>query len=669
MENIQVDPYLPVLREALAQQKLGQWEAAEAGYREILASSPDHVMALHLLGVVLGQTNRAADGAVCLRRSVALNSQDPLAWNNLAMVLKQLGAFEDAIHAWERAVGLQPAYVSAWFNQGEVWRTLRNNRRALTAYEQTLALAPQHLDAELGRICVLLNLGRSLEALGHAQQTMLESPDHAGFNRGAGVALWNLKRYPEATHFLRKALHLEPQAKAILGSLMYAQMVCCDWRDRAEVLAMLEADTMQGIWVSQPFVLVGCSASAEVLRRCADLEIQATVPALALSLTQRIRNNPPKAKKDKLRIAYLSADFHTHATSYLIAELFELHDRHRFDVVAVSFGPHDNGALRARIEASVDQFFRVNDLPDQEVAELLVREQVDIAIDLKGLTQDARPGIFQLRPAPIVVNYLGFPGTMGTACFDYIVGDPIVTPFEHAAFYSEKIVQLPHSYQVNDRQRVIASDTPTRQQHGLPAEGFVFACFNNNYKITPEVFDVWMRLLGRVDGSVLWLLADNDTAVANLRREAVARGIASERLVFAPRAPLPEHLARHRLADLFLDTLPCNAHTTASDALWAGLPVLTCLGTTFAGRVAASLLTAIGLPELITDSLEAYETLALRLATQPAQLQDIRRKLNTQRDTSALFDTPQFTVHLEKAYLQMHKRHQQGLPPAAMAIS
>ena len=446
---------------------------------------------------------------------------------------------------------------------------------------------------------------------------------------------------------------------------MYAQMMCCDWADRGTLLEMIDKEIRRGIWVAQPFVLVGCSASAELLRLSAELQMRATAPAPV----EGGLSHPLPAGRKKLRMGYLSADLHLHATAYLIAELFELHDRDLFDVVVFSFGPDDNGPMRTRIEAAADQFFRVNDLSDHEIAELLVREQVDIAIDLKGFTQDARPGIFRYRPSPVIVNYLGFPGTMGAACFDYIIGDPVVTPFGHAAWYSEKIVQLPHSYQVNDRQREIAAGTPTRQQHGLPAEGFVFACFNNNYKITPEVFDVWMRLLSRVNGSVLWLLADNDAAVANLRREAAARGVSSDRLVFAPRAPLADHLARHRLADLFLDTLPCNAHTTASDALWAGLPVLTCLGTTFAGRVAASLLTAVGLPELVTHSLEAYETLALQLATHPAQLQDLRHKLAAQRDTSALFDTPQFVANLEKAYLQMYERYRQGLPPAAMAIS
>lgn len=665
MQNAHTDPYLPALREALAQQKLGQWDAAEARYREILAVCPEHATALHLLGLVLSQTSRAAEGVVCLRRSVALNSADPLAWNNLAKALKQVNEPDEALQAVGQALRLQPGYVPALLNQAEILRGLKKYELALVAYEHVLAVTPRDLDALLGSVSVLLDLERPMDALSSAQQAMRENPDHAGANRALGLAFWKLKRYPEAVPLLRRALQINPAGTAALGSLMYAQMACCDWSDRGLLLEMIDREIRRGVWVAQPFVLVGCSGSGDLLRLSADLHMRATAPAPVDGVLHLLARTGRK----KLRIAYLSADFHPHATAYLIAELFELHDRNLFEVIAVSFGPDDNGALRTRIEAAVDQFFRVNDCTDQEIAELLVRERVDIAIDLKGFTQDSRPGVFQYKPAPIVVNYLGFPGTMGAACFDYIVGDPVVTPFGHAAFYSEEIVQLPHSYQVNDRQREIATDTPLRQQHGLPAEGFVFACFNNNYKITPELFDVWMRLLARVDGSVLWLLADNGAAVANLRREATTRGVNSDRLVFAPRAPLPQHLARHRLADLFLDTLPCNAHTTASDALWAGLPVLTCLGTTFAGRVAASLLTAAGLPELITQDLASYEALALQLATDPVQLQNIRLKLDTQRDTSALFDTPQFTFHLEKAYLQMYERHLHGLPPAAMVIS
>jgi protein O-GlcNAc transferase len=369
-----------------------------------------------------------------------------------------------------------------------------------------------------------------------------------------------------------------------------------------------------------------------------------------------------------VRIAYLSADFHRHATAYLMAELFERHDRSRFEIIGVSFGVDDKSEMRKRLVAAFDQFYDVRRKSDEEVAKLLHDRQVDIAIDLKGYTTDSRPGFLAYRPTPIQASYLGFPGTMGAEFIDYIIADETVVPFEHQPFYAEKIVHLPDCYQVNDTKRKIAERMPTRQEVELPEEGCVFCCFNNNWKITPEVFGVWMRLLHAVEGSVLWLLGDNESAERNLRKEAQARGIDPARLVFAGRLPLEDHLARHRLADLFLDTLPYNAHTTASDALWVGLPVVTRLGESFAGRVAASLLNAIGLPELVTHSIEDYEALALRLAKDPSLLEGYRNRLATNRLTHPLFDTDRFRRHIEAAYLQMWEIWQRGEQPRSFAV-
>ena len=662
MQNLTLDPYLPQLRQALELQKQAQWDAAQAIYRAVLAQAPEHALALHLLGVLLLQIGQVMEGVACLRTSVAHNPNDVQAWNNLAGGLQQAGDGEAALQANEQALARAPGHAPAWNKRAELLVERKELVQALEAYDKALSLAPQHLQALLGRANLLCGQLAAQQALPSAELALQLAPESYEANRCYGTVLWQLRRHAQSIQYLEKARQLRPQELSLLGALMWAYMNCCNWQGRGQLLAQIESSLEQGQWVAQPFVLVGSSASPRLLRRCGELQMQASGPEptpMAL----------PVRAQGRLRIAYLSADYHSHATVYLITELLELHDRSRFELFALSFGPDDNGPMRARITAAVDRFERVNDMSDAQIAMLVAELQVDIVVDLKGYTRDSRPGIFQYRPAPIVVNYLGYPGTMGAACYDYIIGDPVVTPLEHADFYSEKIVQLPHSYQVNDRQRVIAPHTPSRQQQGLPDEGFVFACFNNNYKITPEVFDVWMRLLAQVDGSVLWLLADNEDAVANLRREALARGIASSRLVFAPRAPLPEHLARHRLADLFLDTLPCNAHTTASDALWAGLPVLTCLGATFAGRVAASLLTAVGLPELVTPDLAAYEALALQLATDAGRLAMLRQKLLAQRDSAPLFDTPLFTAHLEKAYLQMVERYRQGLAPQAMVIT
>jgi predicted O-linked N-acetylglucosamine transferase (SPINDLY family) len=365
-----------------------------------------------------------------------------------------------------------------------------------------------------------------------------------------------------------------------------------------------------------------------------------------------------------MRIGYFSADFREHAVSHLLAGLIEHHDRSRFEVTGFAFGREGNDAMTARLAAAFDAFVDVRTRSDSDVA-LLARElEIDVAVDLMGYTQEARPNIFAHRAAPVQVGFLGYPGTMGAPCFDYLVADATLIPGAGRQHYAEAIAYLPHSYQPNDRTRRIADRTPGRDELGLAGAGFVFCCFNNGYKILPATFDRWMRILGRVDGSVLWLLEDNEPAKQNLRREALRRGIRADRLVFAPLMPMPEHLARHRAADLFLDTWPYNAHTTASDALWAGLPVLTFPGDAFASRVAASLLYAAGLPELVADTAERYESLAAELATDPGRLAEIRRRLARNRDSAPLFDIRRYATHIEAAFTAMFERNQAGLPPA-----
>lgn len=375
-----------------------------------------------------------------------------------------------------------------------------------------------------------------------------------------------------------------------------------------------------------------------------------------------------KSLKPKLRVGYLSTDFHRHATAYLIAELFELHDRARVEVCAYSYGPDDGSAIRRRLVGACDRFVEIAGASFEDAARCIYRDEIDILIDLKGYTRATRTEILALKPAPIQVSYLGYPGTMGADFIDYIITDRFISPPDQEPFFSEKFVYLPDCYQVNDRQRKIAEQTPTRTESGLPEDGVVFCCFNNTYKITPAVFDIWMRVLKGIPGSVLWLLEANGGSVVNLRREAKKRGVHPERLVFTPRMSMEKHLARFRIADLFLDTFPYNAHTTASDALWAGLPVLTCAGETFASRVAGSLLTAIGLPELITTSLADYEALALRLARSPARLAGLRKRLQKNRLTAPLFDSPRFTRHIESAYQMMWEVYLKGEAPHRMDV-
>jgi predicted O-linked N-acetylglucosamine transferase (SPINDLY family) len=365
--------------------------------------------------------------------------------------------------------------------------------------------------------------------------------------------------------------------------------------------------------------------------------------------------HPSQARPGRLRVGYLSWDFHQHATSYLVAELFELHDRDRFEVFAYSYGPDDGSAIRARIRGGCEHFADVAGESFIEIAQRIRLNRIDVLVDLKGYTLGSRPQILALRPAPVQVNWLGFPGSMGTECVDYILADPFVIPEGAERHYAEKVVRLPDCYQVNDRKREISAFTPSREECGLPAAGVVFCSFNQTAKILPDVFARWMRILKAVPGSVLWLLETNRWASANLRRAATEQGVAAERLVFATRKPLPEHLARYRVADLSLDTYPYTSHTTASDALWAGCPLVTRAGETFASRVAGSILINAGMRELVTDDLAGYERRILELATSPGWLQEIRRKLQASRDSCALFDTPRFVRNLESAYETMFK--------------
>jgi len=440
-------------------------------------------------------------------------------------------------------------------------------------------------------------------------------------------------------------------------------MKLCAWQDFQDKVPYLIENIHSGFKVSSAFPIFAFADDLVIQRKSA--EIWSTDKHPFNSSLGPITKHP---RHPKIRLGYFSADFHNHATAYLMAELFERHDKSKFELIAFSFGPETKDEMQIRVSKAFDHFINVASLSDLEVA-LLSRELgIDIAIDLKGVTQDYRLSIFSYRAAPIQVSYLGYPGTLGTDYIDYLIADKTLIPPQSQQHYSEKIVYLPNSYQVNDRHRVIAPTQFTKQELGLPEDAFVFCCFNNNFKITPDIFDSWVRILKAVEGSVLWLLQDNPTAAMNLQKEAAHRGLDPARLVFAGRMDLPEHLARHKAADLFLDTTPCNAHTTASDALWAGLPLLTCMGESFASRVAASLLKAIGLPELITETQADYESLAIDLAKTPAKLKALKEKLERNRLTTPLFDTEFFTKHLETSYMQMYVRYQADMKPEHIEV-
>ncbi|HEY0767531.1 MAG TPA: tetratricopeptide repeat protein, partial [Steroidobacteraceae bacterium] len=510
---------------------------------------------------------------------------------------------------------------------------------------------------------VLLELGRHDEALRSYDHALQLNPTLADACNNRGNALRELKRPDEALQSYERALKINPNLNWLYGAWLHTKLQLCDWADFESAVTDLTSRIVQGRRATRPFTVLALTDALSVQRRVA--EISSDESALAVAALPPIAM---RGRREIIRVGYYSADFHNHATAQLMVGLFELHDRKRFEVSAFSFGPDRHDHMTERLRSVFDRFVDVRSKSDHEVAQISRDLEIDIAVDLKGFTQDSRPGIFAHRAAPLQVNYLGYPGTMAANYIDYIVADPTVIPRHTRHHYSEKVIYLPNSYyptsyRVNDRERLTPDAEPSRAQLGLPQAGFIFCCFNSAYKIVPGTFKGWMRILKAVEGSVLWLLSDNQTAANNLRKEADKQGVSGTRVIIAAPLPLAQHLTRYRAADLFLDTLPCNAHTTASDALWAGLPVVTRAGESLAARVAASLLSAIGLPELVTSTEEQYQALAVALATDPQRMTTIKSQLKANRLTTPLFDTRLLTSHLENGYAQIYRRYHAGLSP------
>jgi protein O-GlcNAc transferase len=659
-------------------------------YKKALKLSPNDASALSNLGSSLNAIGHNQQAFSAFQKAIKIDPNAPIAWYNAANVLCDIGEYKEAITYYQWSIKLNPQYYQAYINYGKVLfelkrysesltfydEALRINRNsldclinkgatlkelaqyeeAIAQYDKALSLKPDYAEAWSNKGVSLHELKRFDEAIAHYDKALTLKPDYAEGWSNKGNTLNELKRYDEAIAHYDKALSLNPDIDWICGSLVHTKMKICSWSGLVEALDNISKKVAANEKVVNPFQLLALNDDTYLNKKSSEIYIQYKYPFQLIlgPILKRLKN-------ERIKIGYFSADFHNHATGYLMAELFELHDKSKFEVVGISFGPIANDEMRQRLLKSFDQFIEVGRKSNVEIAKLSRDLNIDIALDLKGFTQDARTGIFSYRAAPIQVNYLGYPGTMGADYIDYIIADKTLISPELQSCYSEKVVYLPNSYQVNDRKRVISNKKFTRQELGLPEKGFVFCCFNNNYKILPATFTSWMRILKVVEGSVLWLLQDNSWAVENLKKEAEKQGIAPDRLVFAERLPLPEHLARHHQADLFLDTFPYNAHTTTSDALWAGLPVLTMMGQSFASRVAASLLNAIELPELITNTQEQYEALAIELTLNSKRLASIKLKLANNRLSAPLFDTPLFTKNLEAAYIKMYEQYQAGL--------
>ena len=652
------------IADALTLHRQGKLAEAEAIYRSVLSQAPLHVDALHLLGVIHHQRGENAVAAELLERAIGLDPDLDAVHANYGLVLQALKRPQEALASYNRALHLAPDFAAGYMNRGNALLDLNRPAEAIASYDRALKLKPNMALALVNRGTALEALGRHQEALTDYDSALQLKPDDPLALNNRANALRDLKRYGESANSFARLIAIDPNYDYAWGYKFFSQLYGCDWSAYDATRSRIMVGVERGERADTPFTFLAHCESAPAQLKCARTYIAHKHPPSSKPLWSGERY-----RHDKIRLAYVSADFHGHATSRLIAELFELHDTSRFESWAISLGPNEKGEMRERLECSFYRFVNTQGSSDRDVAQLLREQEIDIAVDLKGLTESSRTGIFAHRAAPVQVSYLGYPGTMGADYIDYLIADPHVVPPSHDSFYSEKIIRLPDTYQANDRKRPIAEHTPTRAELALPGEGVVFCCFNNNYKITPAVFDGWMRLLKRVEPSVLWLLQDNPEASRNLTDEAERRGVRGTRLVFAPRIGLAEHLARQRQADLFLDTFPCNAHTTASDALWAGLPILTCMGDSFASRVAGSLLNAVGLPELIAHSLHDYEALAFTLATEPGLLAQIRSKLARNRATHPLFDTDRFRRHIESAYIEIYRRYQSQEPPAAFDVA
>lgn len=611
-----------VLIRAIELQNQGHVAPAEQLLLHYLTQAPTDPVAVYSLAVIWLRMPNPAPALDLLERAVNAGTDFAPLWFAHATVLVKVGRRDDALRSYQRAIDLKPDYADAMINSGVLLRDLQQHVAALTRFQQVLALQPDNV-----------------MALSNAATLMTE-----------------FKRGEEAVAMLERLVQLAPEHDYALGMLCHEKLQGCDWQG-FEALSQRVIDGVRaGRRSSKSLGLMALSDSAEDHQRCARLFAQQRYPAAAAPLWTGERY-----RHDRIRVAYVSPDLREHPVGHLMAGIFERHDKARFETTGLSLGVDDGSRLRERMTRAFDQFIDARQMTAVQIAALLREREIDIVVDLAGYTADSRSEIFTWRPAPVQVNFLGYPGTMGLGCMDYILADRHVIPPEHWRFYDEQVVYLPDAYLPPASNLQIAETTPSRADCGLPPTGVVFCSFNHDYKILPAVFAVWMRLLLQVPGSVLWLMSRSERSQRNLRASAQAAGIDPDRLVFAQRVPrVEDHLARYRVADLFLDTHPYNAHSTAADALLAGLPVLTCSGQSFPSRVAGSLLQAAGLPELVTHTVADYEQLALALARDPDRLAALKARLMERQRDSALFDVDAFTRHLETAYLAMWRQSQLG---------
>lgn len=578
---------------------------------------------------------------------------------NYGQALAKLGLFNRAFEQFTQAKNQNQSSPELFLNLARLHEYLNDSNNALQCYEKAISLDPRYALAWIGGAQLLKKKGDYSAALSALDKVLSFDAFNSQTLYLKGNLLRSMKRYSEAINVYSRCLEIAPDLPFLFGTYVNTKLLICDWSDYDECLERIKQGVLESKEIISPFPLLAMFDDPKLQRLAANIWVKHESENI-----EPLQEKESYSHQKKIRVGYFSADFGYHPVAFLIAEIFELHNRESFEIYGFSIGPNTGDPMRKRLESAFDHFIDVYNLSDTQIAERAKELEIDIAVDLTGFTQDGRTNIFGLRAAPIQVNFLGYPGTLGASYMDYIIADPVLIPDDSLGFYAEKAAYLPDSYQPNDRQRLKVESRFSRAKAELPESGFVFCCFNNNFKITPKQFDLWAEILRQVEGSYLWLLEDNSLAANNLRNEILHRGLDAGRLIFAPRVSPNDHLARMSAADLFLDTAPYNAHTTASDALWVGLPVITRMGKSFASRVAASLLCASGLSELAVETDEAYVHLARDLARDPDKLKGLRNKLLANNENLPLFDSIKFTKNLENLYVQMYERVQSGLPPA-----
>ena len=637
--------------------------SAEEAFKRATRISPENPIGYNNLGIAFKEQGQPAKAIACFQKAISLKPDYAEAFNNMGIAQKFNAENDKALHSFQKAIFINPEYPEALLNIGATLEAQNKPDEAMECYQKALALNPEYAKASYNIGNIFHRQGNLEDAFIFYKQSVSKDPSFTDAYNNIGNVLVEWGRLDEAIMCYKKALSLSPSNANVASNYIYQLKQICDWSSLDEYIFNVESVGVKEGFAISPFTMLSLEDAPE---RHKLRSINFTKEKIGCKkITDEKYSHQ---RKKRLHIGYFSADFHNHATMYLMNQVFNAHDRSRFKVIAYSYGPEKDDEMRRNLLGNVDAFHDVSALSDRQLVEFIQTEKLDIAIDLKGFTKDKRLSPFSFGLAPIQISYLGYPGTLGAKFIDYIIADRVVVPDDKRQYYSENIIYLPNSYQPTDDTRVISDISITRAEVGLPESGFVFCCFNNNYKITAREFDIWMRLLGRIEGSVLWLVRSNKWSEKNLRREAEARGVSAARLVFADKVSQAEHLARQRLADLFLDTFNYNAHTTASDALWAGLPVVTKMGEGFAARVGGSLLTAVGLPELITRNEREYEALIRELAAHPRELRRVTKKLEENITSQPLFDSVKYTRNLEAGFEMAFDRYIHGKRPSDIIV-